>query len=778
VKSKAKIPVDVSSSVSITDRRNSFLKEIKILLNENKTIQDVRDRIRIHISFYNDDKEFSKLLDLQQTDLELFLDNYDDATNVMTQIGTFYKNISSKTEKNEVETLKDRLRSVVFPVNKSVLYMMDSFVFESIEFTPDYNIILFPALIHTLLNDLNLTTLVEMRKYVHQYMFEHRFEYVIRYLENDSYSDSDKQFMVSETIKSEFENIHSIRLYLLIMNIIDQKITPFQKPLQSLLLRYLPEKEYFTTVKNFLEIILEIVINKPSDKQLAKYFANKKKLEHFRTKFLPLLQNEKEYSKLIRNHIRQEFEQPYVFRYADRVKWETYLEIVRKHLSKTAMSSMEVDIYNSLKKNDSDILDKMIVLLENPENVNKSQIQILLSQYINLQTKSKQNSLEKLKNISSFSTLKTLLIEIRDVGYIETLNTLSTTTPKKTPLMKSPSLMDQNDSEILYKYRFDIPNFDHMEIEPIDNIAVYGTTIPNDLFYRHLVDPKIIKTQKGQVFTMNKLRMKVRYVTITNDYSYQNEESYTQGLVFIKTQQGLDSATHHLSFYTYFMSCPILNHQSSLMKILRQKSLSRLSTVFIKQFQQDKLCSSIEHSIYMFSESLNEYTTSISILITLLELKYTQTIKQLFIQRSIKISEIGKLLKEPIDVVFQVLFPEIYTVNDKKSLLMLFENNHQELKRRIILDTYFIQNPMRRIPYIPINRYLGGDLDKIEIITEIQPIPTDLSDKYLQEPIIEVEEVTTVIPISTKELEDEIIMEELDPLADFIDSAFDELDNL
>jgi hypothetical protein len=390
--------------------------------------------------------------------------------------------------------------------------------------------------------------------------------------------------------------------------------------------------------------------------------------------------------------------------------------------------------------------------------------------------------LEKLKNISSFSKLKTVLLEIREHGYIDLLNTLSTTMTNKkkiVPLMKSPSLMDLDDSEILYKYRFDIPNFDHMEIEPIDDINVYGPPIPNDLFYKHLVDPKIVKTQQGHVFTMNKLKMKVKYVTITNDYIYQNEESYTQGLVFVKTQKGLDSASSPLSFYNYFMSCPILNHQSSLMKILRQKSLSRLSTIFIKLFEQDQLCTSIENSIYIYSESLNEYTTSISTLITLMNMKFAQTIKQLVLQQSIKVTEIGKLLKEPIDIIFQILYPEIYAVNDEKSLLMLFENNRQELKRRIILDTYFIQNPMRRIPYIPIDRYLGGDIDKIEMVKEIPVTPTDLADTYLQEPIIvEIQTDDTLIPISTNELEDEIIMEELDPLADFIDVAFEELDHL
>ena len=786
-KSKAKISVDVAGTISATERRNSFLKEIKIMFKENKTLQDVRDRVRIHISFYNDDKEFSKLLDLEQKDLEIFLESYDDKTNIMTQIEVFYKNIFSKTQKSEVEMLKDRLRSVVLPIDKIILYSFEPYVFDAVQFTPDYNIMLFPSLIHDLLNDLNLNTLVEMRKKVHKFMYEHRYDYMIRYLENDSYSDQEKQYMVSDTIKTEYENIRSFQLYLQIMNLIDEKITPFQKPLQSLLLRYLPDKEYFLQTKNFLDIILEIVINKPSDKQLAKYFPNKKKLDHFRKTFLPLLQNQKEYSKLIHNRIQQEFEQPFVFKNAERVKWQTYLEIVKKHLSTASTSSIEMDIYDALNKNDSTVLDQLIILL-NDENINKSQIQILLTKYITTQPISKQKNLGKLKNISSNSKLKELLVEIKKNGYIDVLNTLSTTMPKKKiPLMKAPPLliMDKDDTETLYKYRFDISNFDHTVLEPIDDISVYVSGnekssdkffIPNDFYYKHLADDKIVKTQKGHVFTMNKLKMKVVYVTLTNDYIYQDEDSYTRGLVFVKTQKGLELATDPLSFYSYFTSCPILNHQSSLMMILRQKTTSRLSTTLIKEVSEKhgNMSSLIEESIYKYSETIDQYTTSISTFITLVQLTYTKSLKNLLLTRSINMSNIGQLLKEPIDTIFQVFYPELFAVNDEKSLRMLFDNNQHEMKRRIILDTYFIQNPMRRIPYIPIGRYVGGDLDKIEIIKDIPTIPEDLIDRYLQEPTEEEEE----IPIITKELEEEVITEELDPLADFIQTAFDELDNL
>lgn len=781
-KSKAKISADVSDTVSVTERRNSFLKEIKIMMEENKTLQDIRDRVRIHISFYIEDKDFSKLLDLEQKDFERFLENYDEAVNVMTQLQVFYSDVSAKTQKSEIEILKDQLRSIEFPVDKNVLYAMNPFVFESLSFTPSYNVVLFPALIHELLSDESLTTPVLMRKNVHKFMFEHRFDYVIRYLENDSYNDNEKQFIVSDTIRTEYENIRSIQLYLHIMNIIDENITPFQTKLLSVLLRFLPEKEYVLSTKNFLEIILEIVINKPSDKQLEKYFGNKKKLDHFKEKYLPLLQTREEYTRLIQNRCRQEFEQPYVFKHADRVKWQTYLEILKKHISTSSLSSVEVDIYNSLNKHESEILDKIIILLQDDEKVFKSQIQILLAQYISLQPSKKQKDLEKLKHISSFQKLKELLIEIRENGYIDILNTLSSTMPKKN-VAKIP--LEKDDQEMLYKSRFDIPNFDHIVIEPIDDVSMYISKkemssnkffVPNDLFYQHMVYHNIVKSQKGNVFTMDKKKMKVAYATLTNEYIYQDEKLYNQGLIFVKTQKAMDSTTNPLSFYSYFTSCPILNHQSSLMTILRQKTSSRLSTMFIKQFPSHVDTGSIvEDSIYKYSETLDEYATCTSILISIVESEHAKTSKQMFLNRSINISEIGQLLKEPMDVIFQVLYPEIFAVNDEKSLRMFFDHHRHGTKRTIILDTYFTQHPMRRIPYIPVGRYLGGDIDKIEFVKEIPMIPEDLSEKYLQEPT---EEEESVLPIVTKELEEEIIEEELDPLADFIDTAFDELDNL
>jgi hypothetical protein len=785
-KSKAKVSIDVSGTVSVTDRRNSFLKEIKIMRSENKTLQDIQDRIRVHISFYNDDKDFSKFLDLDEKHIDIFLETYDDKTNVMTQIDVFYRNIFSKTQKSEVDMLKDRLRSITFPTDKIVLYSLEPFVFDAVQFTPDYNIILFPGLVYHLLHNMNLTTLVEMRKEVCKYMFDHRFDYVIQFLENDAYPDKEKQFMVTETLQSGYENLRGIQLYLQVMNLIDEKITPFQKPLQSLLLRFLPDKEYYLSVKNFLDIILEIVINKPSDKQLAKYFPNKKKLDYFRSHFLPELQTEKGYSRVIRNRIRQEFDQPFVFKNADRVRWQTYLEIIRKHQAH-ATSSMEVDIYDALRQSDTSLLDQLILFLSD-ENINKSQIHIMLTKYISLQPVKKQKHLEKLKNLTSFSKLKTILIEIKENGYLEIIESLSNTMIQKTPITKTPELINLEKTQSLYKYRFDIHNFDHITIEPIDNVSIYILEqekssdrffIPNDLFYTHLADNKIVKTQIGQVFTMNKLKMKVVYVSITNDYTYQDEQSYANGLVFVNTQKGLDTAANPLSFYNHFVSCPILNHQSSLMMTTRQKNISRLSAVFLKDLPSvnpEETPRNIEDSIYQFSESLDEYTTSISILITLIQSSFAKTTRDLLTHRSINITKIGQLLKEPMETIFMVLYPEIFAVNDEKSLRIFFKTTQNELKKRIILDIYFTQNPMRRIPYMPVSRYVGGDLDKLEITKSIPETPNDLTEKYLQESTGI--EMVSILSSQTMVMENEVIVDTLDPLANFIDDAFDELDNL
>lgn len=790
---------------TIQQRHHEFVLNLEILVNEMPFPRpQIIDQVRVHISFYPDDHLFHHLLELDDTMLKEFVLKSVYSGNISQFLKDFMHSIYETQKGNAYEWFQTQLKSL--PDNEKTfakLLSIDPYIFASLEFQPTYQTHLVPPLIQTILS-LSISTPAEIRKTVDQFMYNHRFDYIMTFLQNPEISEQDKNEFTRQTMEDLYENIRSKQMYFQIMELIDEKQSNFHKPLQSILYKNVPDKKMIPPLKHYFDLILDVVINNPSDKSLEKYFPSKARFEDFKKNMYPLLQTERGYTYLIRSRCTDTFDQPFLFKNANRIRFDSYIDSIKKHLQ-NPMISIGLDLYDKLHKNQNDKLAQIFVLLNQP-TTQRTQLDIVLQQYISTQPYKNQQDLRKLLKMS-VPKIKDVLQNYQVQEYVDILKNISLEDPRPDILITQPSKinyieMTNDTQEIIERTRPFIPNFDHIAIAPIDNVSMYilrpdgnSTTyyIPNATFFEDLVKSSIPKSQNGNVFTLNGRKMTIANVSVYQEYIVQNESMFAAGQKFIQAQQRLESVTTPITFFTQFCAMPVLNHQSQFMKQFRQKNRAMLSSSISKNgvdVRSNQIAQEVEQSIFESSSNLREYSDRLSIITPLIYTStsslstYASHFRKLLHTNGFKWSHIGEVLAMNMDVIIEAFFPE--ALFDESGILRpMFEQDIAMAKRRILLDAYTSQFPMRRIPYLPVNPSLRSfRTDKIFINQETlsrYTVSTELTDYFVVEP-------SQIQPSALTELERRVDIEAVeetttprnyvDPLEFFIETAFEELYNL
>ncbi len=799
--------VVVPAPPSSQERHLDFLRKLEIKFQENASRQDIQDTVRLHLSYFPDDQTLSRLLLLDVNQCKDFISSSmtNPEKNVLTELKAFTSAIQSSKTQDEFEVLKSKLSSLSEKTFQAFVEV-DPFVFEDLSFQPAHNTFLVMGLMDTILALPPTTTPSQVKHTVQQYMYNHRYDYALTYLQNPEISEEEKDAFVHTSIRHEFENVRSQHLYFQIMNLIDEKTSAFQKPLQSILFRCVPDKLMIPSLKNFLEVMLDVIINQVSGKSLEKYFTSKAKLESFRQKFLPSLSSRETYSALIHNRCVEEFDQSYLYKNAKRIHFQTYLESIQKQVN-NPLISVELDLYEHLRKNTQQKLHQMLTLL-NQETINRTNLNVLLQQFIVTRPYKEQTELQKLTT-ATFPTIKNVLLKYEAQDYLQALKDMSTLQQDRDVLLREPTKINYmevvNDTtEMIERTRPYLLDFDHIAISPMDDIAMYilrpdhdSTTffIPNELFYQHLMDESIPKSQLKNVFVLGKRKMTLANVNISNDYLIQDQETFYKGVSYIQQQKKMETISGPIPYFLQFCTTPVLNHQSQFMQSLREKNRTLLSSYLLKcEISNERTDACVmEQSIYDASENLGQYAHSLSIVLTLLSSTtsslsmYTNHFKNLLRTRQLVLSHLGELLTYNNDAILETLFPEALHAKEGSDILEgMFLQDTALCKRRIVMDAYTRQFPMRRVPYLPVNPSLRSFRTDRVVLDDDQTYDMPESmHKFFQAPSEDVMDVMDVmdVVISTEQVDiitenvDEV-PERVDPLESFLEVAFDELNNL
>lgn len=788
------------------DRHVEFLRNLQVILQETPLRQDrLQDAIRVYLSYYPEDQIFHNLLNLESVSLQSFVQTTleNPSVNVIQELKKRLEDIRSNENKNEFQTFVASLRSLGESTTMSTLVNLHPDIFESLNFEPSYNDALVPSLLRMVL-DLPVSTPSELKKQVQLFMYQNRFEYLLEYLQNPEITVKDKDEMTHTSIEDSFENIRSKHLYFQIMHLIETKKTTFQKSLQSILFRFIPDKQMIPPLRSYLEIILDVVINNPSDKALEKYFTSKSRLEDFKRSMYPLLQSQKTYSSLIRRRCIEEYDQSYIFKNVSRVNHQMYVEAIQDHL-KNPLISLEVRLYDRLHKKAQEKLNIILFMLNN-DTINRTQLNTLIQQYIETQPFKDRKNLEKLLH-SPINKVKDILQNYQVEEYVNILRNLSLSQERPDKLVSEPTKinyfeMEEDNREMIERTRPYIPEFDHVALFPLESydISMYilrsdGNSenffLPNHLFFQELINPSIKKYQKNDIFVLNNKHMKIANVSVYNDYNIQTEDIYNKGIKFIEQQGRLESIMNPLGYFAQFCQMPVLNHQSQFMQKFREKNRNMLVSGMTKAeigTDSSTLANEIETSLYTSSTNLGEYADAMSMIVPLLYTStstmslYSKYFKHILRTNQLRTNLIGEILRMNMDTIIELFLPEVQYATEGGDILRgMYIQDVAIEKRRVLLDAYTTQFPMRRLPYLPMSpAFRSFRTDKIVMgdnMFEQVSIPEDYR-RFFQEPTIQNNVILLPEPVADVITQDDVGHDLTDPLEFFIETAFEELYNL
>jgi hypothetical protein len=767
----------LSPDITITERRGDLVRKLRLA----QDVDSARHDIRLHLSMFPDDRSFSCLLQVDSiSTIQTILAHIDDTSTTLVEDMTRAWKDQMHTTDPSLQFFLD-LSALPSEIVVDDLLTLDSFVFETLYFIPpELAKRLLPPLLQMLHQLPHETPRPQIRQTVKSYIFEHRYAHVISYLEQEV-GDTAKQHFVQNYIRSQFQNSRAMKTFLLIAQLVEDKKQSFSPMVAQILLRNLPVTENITSLRHYLDVILNVVILRAEPRALRKYFANAAQFTTFTKTVYPQIATH--WESMIQERLWTEFPQSYVFQNAHRIPWSTFLEILRE----PSLISLETRLYDSLYNNTQQRLDDVLRYIQTEsqtKNLNTMHLNTLLERFIATKPYTQQRQLRKLLSLS-VDKVHEILTKDQEGVYTTLLDTLSVMQDVVPPHLRleekvipTVTTRVQRDVTELYRLRLHIPDFDHVLLRPIDTIDNYigkeaepGLFHPNDDFFHDMADSSVPKSQQKDVFTLRGLRMNVINVSIYNKYSIQNEDTYLAEVTFIRSQQNLDTLLHPLPFFSYFLSCPLLNHQSPFMNTLRAKMQQRLEKAVIKtvpHVNAEALSRDIEQQIYTQSHDMKTYTETVARVLTLLTLEHAQFFRSI-------------LSRLRIDTLFQLIHDDIFLLFPEAKygvgpLTQLFERESYELFRVILLDAYLIEYPMRRVPYLPYWRQ-PVDVEKIEV--RFDELQKDAHTVVLQKNLYD-DDMYTGPPVDISvssssqypSSEDITTAAPPDPLASFLDVAF------
>lgn len=774
---------------------------------------DILDTIRNHVAQYEEeDYVLRRVLTLDNAGLQSFIQlspRYVDRLLKFTE--GFVKKWNDERRENWFDQFQHQLRSIEpQDLTLQTLLELNPEVFRPLEFQMTYQNQLLPSLVDMLVALPNTITPIEMQKHVEQFLYNHRFDFVLSYLQNPETTDDDKNRFTHVMLKEMFESMRSKRLFFEIMTLVDEKRRDFAARLPSILYRSIPERETIPAIRKFLEIVLHVVILQSPDATLRSLFPSNVQFERFKKTVLPSLQTKEGIESIVHQQCINAIDQPYLFKMSDKINHQMFLDAIQRHIQ-TPLTSIEFDLYDRLHKNQDEKLEHVFVLLNQTPPINRQQFNTILERYIVTQPYKSQQTLRKLMTLS-IDKVKDVLMNHQANQYVQILRDMTIDEPRTDTLVPPSNDVDaqemQTDTyELIERTRPFIPNFDHVAIAPIDDVDITtyiqspdntSTTyfLPNDQFFKDLVDPAIQKQQRGDQFMLGNRIMTVANVTVYNQYIVQDERTFLEGQQFLQSQYRLVSTTHPIAFFREFERMPMLNHQSQFMERFRNKNRVMMSTLITRRLPSLSRVHSIvmemETSIYTHSANMGEYVDKMSLMVPLIHTStsslstHSNFFVSLIQRNGFDWSHIGEVLSTPsLERVMEMFFPE--AIYDESGVLKgLYQQDMALVKRQILVDAYTTQFPMRRIPYLPTSTSLRSfRLDKININTQalqqhvvpdktwfIQIITTTTEET--QETKEQEEMVITTLPPPPQQEE----TQDDDPLRFFKQVAFEELYNL
>jgi len=771
-------PISIEPSLDDTsERRRECIRKLR----GAQTLDELRHFLRLHLSLFPDDRLLSVLFQAPSMDTvaSVFASVDDQSDTLLDDVVAHAKTVILATQHPSTAFFA-RLNGL--PPSPSIddVVHTDTFVFEPLSFLPEaLASLILPALLPRLKDLPSDTPRPEIRHIVNAYIFQHRYTFVISYLEGD-HDDKEKQSFVERYVRLQYQNSRSFKVFLLIDQLVEDKKQGFGPVVAQILIRYLPDAQNITSLRRYIEVILDVVINRTEPRLLKKYFANTSQYTHFLNVVYPKIPST--WDRMIQERLWTEFPQSFVFQHAGDIPWRTFLEIVRQ----PALSSLELRLYNLLQHNAHQRLEDVIRYVQQ-KDVERMHLRALLQRYISTQPFKHHTHLNKLLSLST-DRIRELLTSEENKNYITILQSLTVAQdiipPSEntgpSPLVLTPT-REQAD---LYRLRLYVPDFLEVLIAPIDSVGMYtaskrenGLYVPNDRFFDDLADTSLSRSQRGTVFRLNGASMTVVNVTLHGQHIEQDEEMYVKEVNFIRSQTMLDTLTHPLAYFEYFMTSPLLNHQSSFMTAFRLKTTRRLERVLLRNVENVRalgLSQDIEREMYMNAKDLKTYTENIARLITLISGPYAITLKRILLR--LRIEKLPSIIDDPAFLV-----PELN--HAEGPLADMVQRDTYDLFRSMMLDAYFIEFPTRRIPYLPHWRHHRIDADTITVTFDDAQrdmyITTVLRDLLFDDDVyVAVTQNTTDTDTPSSSSPPVPQEEDTDPLASFLDVAFREVARL
>lgn len=798
----AKLKKDIAKTKKTTPTTEESIRESnethpelfgKVFLTEN--IEDLRNIIQTHVNFYPKDSIFLSLLDLPFSDImQVFtklksMESFHPS--VIKDIIKEYKPSTINEQDEDMELFNTLKNTNTFSID--MLIHLDEKVFDALLGVPFISQKYEAPYCKRLVDYLLENPPTNLKKQVDVFIYNNRYYEISELLQDPSVSSNEKQDFVVEYIKNQYENIKAKQFYIQLIEIVENKVSPFKQKLDGLLYRYIADKKFIPEVRKTLTIALDIMIHKnTTDKYLSKFFLTKAGLEKYKTSILPLLTNEKRYLKSI---VRNEFQHSFLFENSEKIDWKTFLSILQN--SGTSLETIESKLIKSIDHNRDFFVEKIQRLLESPET-NLKNIRPVIHQFI--QTFSKPNERKTLSRLltSSKQQLVNFFNHLSLTNYIELCQDIQEFSPRNKQ-KEDPSFITKNtpmnlktfemDYRIfLEQHRLEIQDFESILIQFIggkkeqfqnytDRVLDDTYVFPNKTFFKDCVE--MTYQQENNILSIHNIQVKVYYYLVSKTKILQTDEMHESHLQFVKNQVSLKIASSPLEFFKSFIKIPILNHSSNFMKTLR--------TTQIKRFQEHDLtfADEIEESIYKHSFNLQTYVQSIARILLVIDPLHSSFFSQskyfkiILKDGFINIDNIGEFLQLPLEKSFSILFPEYFKNPDIQDIILQkAQLKIEEIFQFIVLRAFVMENPMARIPIIPTStEVFDKKLYTVQFITEKQPIyDSDETRPYLNEtpkPYQYTEEINIVNDIT---ISNKVFVS--DPLESFLDVAMEAIDSL
>lgn len=805
---KASVPKKSGPSESATDVVQIHKELVDRVLGADTT-EAFKTIIQTHVNFYPGDKLLLKVIDLSQEERNQLFGEIKEAEEFdLLQSIKKYTKSSVDEVSTEENTLLETIKKITDPTI-STLIGLDDEVFDpllTIEFYSDSNEMEYcKNLVNKLSGSSPIITNEQLKKQVESYVYNHRYDEILGILQNENISDADKQVFVTEHIKNQYESTRSKQFFVTIWTLVEKKVYPFKKQLDSILYRFVQDKKFLPQIRKSLTMALDVLIHQNrTDKYLSKFFLTKNGLQKFKTMILPLLENEKQSARYIRSIIRNEFEHSYLYQQAYKIAWKTYLSIFQTSINSSSLNGIEAQLISSLNHNRSVFVDKIVRLLQTTDDLKT--IRSVVFQFISTYKPTERKELSKLLTLPRPALTKffdeTVVAEYLE--QIKDVEIVSDNKPKKkqtASVMNTWNSMESENRIFLEKSRVEIMNFRCILIQPIHNsdISKYvdrefetnsSFMIPNEKFYHDCVYGSF--SQSNTVFQLNGVEMSMYYYLLSKEIILQNESMFENHVKFVNNQTNVNRAATPLEYFRQFSKLPLLNHRSDVMTKLRNSTVIRLDELNIPKANE------LEQDLFSNSSSLQEYLKAVSriLLVTdkIVSSYFSQSKYFLEVLKSgyVNMSNLTGLLMSPLEHAFSILYPEYFinSTNLQHILMNKAEVQLQRIYRSLIFRAFTIENPMSRLPILPteieitdkniLNINHVTDFSKVYISSEnIIPINEaynnpDIAMFFLKDPIQQT--VTEIINVEGT-TEDETVTI-FDPFHSFLQVALDHIEEL